>query len=89
MSFECYVHVMFFLVDWYLNWSMYGKVVLTLPLALCATADGDKNAFLPVLLTKKERKKLRRTNRREAWKDKQEKIRLGLEPPPEPKVRRH
>ena len=29
---------------------------------------------------------MRRTNRREAWKDKQEKIRLGLEPPPEPKV---
>ena len=54
---------------------------------LCPAADGDKNAFLPVLLTKKERKKLRRTNRREAWKDKQEKIRLGLEPPPEPKVR--
>ena len=50
-------------------------------------ADGDKNVFLPVLLTKRERKKLRRTNRREAWKDKQEKIRLGLEPPPEPKVR--
>lgn len=43
--------------------------------------------FLPLLLTKRERKKLRRTNRREAWKDKQEKIRLGLEPAPEPKVR--
>ncbi|KAK8778376.1 hypothetical protein V5799_020285 [Amblyomma americanum] len=42
---------------------------------------------LPVFLTQKERKKLRRQNRREAWKEKQEKIRLGLEPPPEPKVR--
>lgn len=42
---------------------------------------------LGVHLTKKERKKLRRQNRREAWKEKQEKIRLGLEPPPEPKVR--
>ena len=31
---------------------------------------------------------MRRTNRREAWKDKQEKIRLGLEPPPEPKVKK-
>lgn len=46
-----------------------------------------KPDFLPVYLTKKERKKLRRQNRREAWKEKQEKIRLGLEPPPEPKVR--
>ncbi|KAL1426381.1 hypothetical protein MTO96_003390 [Rhipicephalus appendiculatus] len=44
-------------------------------------------APLPVFLTQKERKKLRRQNRREAWKEKQEKIRLGLEPPPEPKVR--
>lgn len=41
---------------------------------------------MPVFLTKKERKKLRRQNRREAWKEEQEKIRLGLEPPPEPKV---
>jgi len=30
---------------------------------------------------------MRRTNRREAWKDKQEKIRLGLEPAPQAKVR--
>lgn len=42
---------------------------------------------MPVFLTKKERKKLRRQNRREAWKEEQEKIRLGLEPPPEPKLR--
>ena len=34
-----------------------------------------------------EKKKLRRQNRRENWKEKQEKIRLGLEPPPEPKVK--
>ena len=44
-------------------------------------------AYLPVFLTKKERKKLRRTNRRETWKEKQEKIRLGLEPAPQAKVR--
>lgn len=43
--------------------------------------------YMPVFLTKKERKKLRRQNRREAWKEEQEKIRLGLEPPPEPKLR--
>lgn len=44
----------------------------------------------PVLgtyLTKKERKKLRRMNRKEALKDEQEKIRLGLAPAPEPKVK--
>ncbi|KAL1122459.1 hypothetical protein AAG570_002790 [Ranatra chinensis] len=46
-----------------------------------------KPAFLPVYLTKKERRKLRRQNRREAWKEEQEKIRLGLEAPPEPKLR--
>lgn len=47
--------------------------------------ESTKPMSLPVFLTKKERKKLRRQNRREAWKEKQEKIRLGLEPPPEPK----
>ena len=39
-----------------------------------------------MFLTKKERKKLRRQNRREAWKEKQDKIRLGLLPPDEAKV---
>lgn len=38
-------------------------------------------------MTKKEQKKLRRQTRREAWKEKQEKIRLGLEPAPEPKLK--
>lgn len=47
--------------------------------------DSSQPIFIPLYLTKKERKKLRRQNRREAWKEKQEKIRLGLEPPPEPK----
>uniref|UniRef100_A0A7G3B1U1 Putative u4/u6 small nuclear ribonucleoprotein n=1 Tax=Lutzomyia longipalpis TaxID=7200 RepID=A0A7G3B1U1_LUTLO len=46
-----------------------------------------KPIYLPVFLTKKERKKLRRQNRREAWKEEQEKIRLGLISPPEPKLR--
>jgi U4/U6 small nuclear ribonucleoprotein PRP3 len=45
-----------------------------------------KPVYMPVFLTKKEQKKLRRQNRREAWKEEQEKIRLGLEPPPEPKA---
>jgi len=50
-------------------------------------ADPMKPVYMPVFLTKKERKKLRRQNRREMWKEEQEKIRLGLEPPPEPKLR--
>lgn len=46
-----------------------------------------KPVYLPVFLTKAEQKKLRRQNRREAWKEEQEKIRLGLIAPPEPKLR--
>lgn len=53
------------------------------------SADPLKPVFMPVFLTKKERKKLRRQNRRETWKEEQEKIRLGLEPPAEPKVLNH
>lgn len=41
--------------------------------------------MIPVYLTKKERKKLRRQSRQEAEKELQEKVRLGLAPPPEPK----
>ncbi|KAM3958629.1 LOW QUALITY PROTEIN: pre-mRNA processing factor 3 [Aphomia sociella] len=46
-----------------------------------------KPTYMPVFLTKTERKKLRRQSRREAWKEEQEKVRLGLEAPPEPKLR--
>ncbi|CAK1587991.1 unnamed protein product [Parnassius mnemosyne] len=46
-----------------------------------------KPTYMPVFLTKKEMKKLRRQSRREAWKEEQEKVRLGLEAPPEPKLR--
>uniref|UniRef100_A0A182RJ86 Uncharacterized protein n=1 Tax=Anopheles funestus TaxID=62324 RepID=A0A182RJ86_ANOFN len=49
--------------------------------------ESSRGVYLPVFLTKKERRKLRRQNRREAWKEEQEKIRLGLEAPPEPKLR--
>ncbi|KAJ1916619.1 U4/U5/U6 small nuclear ribonucleoprotein prp3 [Mycoemilia scoparia] len=42
---------------------------------------------LSSMLTKKERKKLRRQRRMEEHKEKQEKIRLGLLPPDPPKVR--
>ncbi|XP_058464376.1 U4/U6 small nuclear ribonucleoprotein Prp3 [Malaya genurostris] len=57
------------------------------PTQMRAPNESSRPVYLPVFLTKKERKKLRRQNRREAWKEEQEKIRLGLEPPPEPKLR--
>ncbi|KAI5706079.1 hypothetical protein M8J75_004628 [Diaphorina citri] len=57
------------------------------PIQMKPPSDMAKPVYMPVFLTDKERKKLRRQNRREAWKEEQEKIRLGLEPPPEPKLR--
>jgi len=57
------------------------------PTQLRCPTDPMEPTLVPVFLTKKEMKKLRRQNRRETWKEKQEKIRLGLEPPPAPKVR--
>lgn len=42
----------------------------------------------PLPLTKKEQKKVRRQRRAEELKDKQAKIRLGLEPPPPPKIKK-
>lgn len=57
------------------------------PITMRPPAEPDKEPEIPVYLTKKERKKLRRQNRQEAQKEEQEKIRLGLQPPPEPKVR--
>ena len=45
----------------------------------------EKKLAPAVMLTAKERKKLRRQNRAEALKEEQEKIRLGLALPPEPK----
>uniref|UniRef100_A0A915ARM2 U4/U6 small nuclear ribonucleoprotein Prp3 n=1 Tax=Parascaris univalens TaxID=6257 RepID=A0A915ARM2_PARUN len=43
--------------------------------------------YLKVYLTSKERKKIRRQNRKEAQKEQTEKIRLGLAKAPEPKVK--
>lgn len=57
------------------------------PVKLKAPIDLGKHPDIPLLLTKKERKKVRRQNRQEAQKERQEKVRLGLMPPPEPKVR--
>lgn len=57
------------------------------PAQLKPPVDTDKPVTLGVYLTKKEQKKLRRQTRREGQKEVQEKVRLGLMPPPEPKVR--
>ncbi|KAK3742737.1 hypothetical protein QZH41_018948 [Actinostola sp. cb2023] len=50
-------------------------------------AEPTEASTIPIMLTKKERKKIRTQRRREAEKEKTEKIRLGLEPPPPPKVK--
>uniref|UniRef100_H2ZBC9 Uncharacterized protein n=1 Tax=Ciona savignyi TaxID=51511 RepID=H2ZBC9_CIOSA len=57
------------------------------PAQLYAPGSRNKQPVLGTYLTKKEKKKMRRMNRREALKDEQEKIRLGLAPAPEPKVK--
>ncbi|KAK5862235.1 hypothetical protein PBY51_017652 [Eleginops maclovinus] len=57
------------------------------PAQINPPVDTDKPVTLGVYLTKKEQKKLRRQTRREGQKEVQERVRLGLMPPPEPKVR--
>uniref|UniRef100_A0A915JLJ6 U4/U6 small nuclear ribonucleoprotein Prp3 n=1 Tax=Romanomermis culicivorax TaxID=13658 RepID=A0A915JLJ6_ROMCU len=57
------------------------------PIQLRPPGESDKPIPLKVHLTSKERKKLRRQNRKEMQREKQEKYRLGLEPAPEPKVK--
>uniref|UniRef100_A0AAQ4RJM7 U4/U6 small nuclear ribonucleoprotein Prp3 n=1 Tax=Gasterosteus aculeatus aculeatus TaxID=481459 RepID=A0AAQ4RJM7_GASAC len=63
------------------------KLALIAPRKEMGDVDTDKPVTLGVYLTKKEQKKLRRQTRREGQKEVQEKVRLGLMPPPEPKVR--
>lgn len=67
----------------FLNFTVNQNLINCFPFA----DEPIKPVYLPVFLTKAEQKKLRRQNRREAWKEEQEKIRLGLMPPPEPKLR--
>ncbi|KAK1948446.1 U4/U6 small nuclear ribonucleoprotein Prp3 [Phytophthora citrophthora] len=47
----------------------------------------NKPVAVPLMLTAAERKKIRRQNRADREKEKQDKIALGLLPPPEPKVK--
>ncbi|VDL90833.1 unnamed protein product [Schistocephalus solidus] len=57
------------------------------PIKMKAPTELSKPPEIPLLLTKKERKKLRRKNRQDAQKERQELVRLGLMAPPEPKVK--
>ncbi|ETN04700.1 hypothetical protein PPTG_14507 [Phytophthora nicotianae INRA-310] len=51
------------------------------------TRQDNKPVAVPLMLTAAERKKIRRQNRADREKEKQDKIALGLLPPPEPKVK--
>ena len=55
------------------------------PVQMKQPTHSDKKLAPSVMLTAKERKKIRRQNRIEALKEEQEKIRLGLIAPPDPK----
>ncbi|PAV59054.1 hypothetical protein WR25_10760 [Diploscapter pachys] len=57
------------------------------PISLPPPTEPLAPTFLKVYLTTKERKKIRRQNRKEMQKEQTEKIRLGLMKPPEPKVK--
>ena len=73
----------------YENWEVRPGAISNLiehPIQL-KPMESSRTVHVPMFLTKKERKKLRRQNRREAWKEKQDKIRLGLVAPDEPKVK--
>merc|ERR1719392_87310 len=73
----------------YENWEVRPGAISNLiehPIQL-KPMESNRTVHVPMFLTKKERKKLRRQNRREAWKEKQDKIRLGLVQPDEPKVK--
>lgn len=57
------------------------------PIPIRPPFERNKVVVKPLMLTKKERKKLRRQRRAELLKEKQEKIRLGLLPPEQAKVK--
>eukprot|EP00053_Salpingoeca_punica_P013693 m.123891 g.123891 ORF g.123891 m.123891 type:complete len:589 (-) comp16269_c0_seq2:245-2011(-) len=57
------------------------------PIPIEPLSDPNKPVVLPVMLTKKERKKMRAQRRKAEEKEKMEKIRLNLIPAPAPKVK--
>jgi U4/U6 small nuclear ribonucleoprotein PRP3 len=58
------------------------------PVELKPPGESDQPVALPVMLTKKERKKMRTQRRKAEERDRQEKIRLGLMEAPAPKVKK-
>ncbi|KAK9241246.1 pre-mRNA processing factor 3-domain-containing protein [Lipomyces kononenkoae] len=57
------------------------------PIPINAPWEKNAPAVKPPYLTKKELKRIRKTDRAESHKDKQDRIRLGLDPAPPPKVK--
>ncbi|KAG5642603.1 hypothetical protein DXG03_002501 [Asterophora parasitica] len=56
------------------------------PIPIPAPADKNKAEFKPLMLTKKEQKKMRKLRRAQELQDKRDRIRMGLLPPDAPKV---
>ncbi|KAK7051284.1 U4/U5/U6 small nuclear ribonucleoprotein prp3 [Paramarasmius palmivorus] len=57
------------------------------PIPIPAPGDKNKAALKPLMLTKKEQKKMRKLRRAAELQDKRDKIKMGLLPPDAPKVR--
>ncbi|KAI5118897.1 hypothetical protein M0805_002813 [Coniferiporia weirii] len=57
------------------------------PIKIPAPGDKDKVDLKPLMLTKKEQKKMRKQRRQAELQDKRDRIRMGLVPPDPPKVR--
>lgn len=61
--------------------------MIHVPILLDPVAEAHVPAPMQMMLTQKERKKIKRIKKQEKQKEEQDKIRLGLIQPPEPKVR--
>mmetsp|Transcript_19918 Transcript_19918/g.39464 ORF Transcript_19918/g.39464 Transcript_19918/m.39464 type:complete len:547 (+) Transcript_19918:22-1662(+) len=64
--------------------------LIHIPVMLAPVTEGDRQtaaAPMAIMLTAKERKKIKRITKKEKQKEEQDKIRLGLMAPPEPKMR--
>ncbi|KAI5958942.1 PRP3 [Candida pseudojiufengensis] len=57
------------------------------PILLPPIWEDQQQNLKPMYLTKKERKRIRKNDRQIRHKEKQDRIKLGLEPPPPPKVK--
>ncbi|KAF8799743.1 small nuclear ribonucleoprotein hPrp3 [Phlegmacium glaucopus] len=57
------------------------------PIPIPAPSEKNQVALKPMMLTKKEQKKMRKLRRKQELQDKRDRIRMGLLPPDPPKVR--